>query len=64
MDWLNRIYEIMLLAMSIFVIAMCFKMIHFCLFAHFENASQILLYHVVETDDNNFNNNTQYVVKI
>ncbi len=63
MDWLNRIDKIMLLVLN--VIVMRFKMIHFSRFAHFEPASRILSYHIVETDDNIFNNiNTQYVVKI
>ncbi len=65
MDWLNRIDKIMLLVLSIFIIVMHFKRIHFSLFAHFEHASQILSYHIVETDGNIFNNiHTQYVVKI
>ncbi len=65
MDWLNRIDKIMLLVLSIFIIVMHFKSIHLSLFAHFEHASRILSYHIVETDDIIFNNiHTQNEVKI
>ncbi len=65
MDWLNRIDKIMLLVLSIFIIVMHFKRIHFSLFAHFEHASRKLSYYIVETDDNIFNNiHTQNEVKI
>ncbi len=65
MDWLNQIDKIMLFVLSIFIIVMHFKRIHFSLFAHFQHASRILSYHIVETDDNIFNNiHMQNEVKI
>ncbi len=43
---------------------MCFRFIYFSLFGHFEHASRILSYHIIETDDNIFNNmHTQYVLR-